>query len=436
MRGNEGWKDWGFKDLLRELQKWTQINPVEEIAVEKLEKDQTGKRNQQFKPPLPIFNTHQSKPRSGNQCVYCEDDNQRAINCTKVTSVHERQKILSEKKLCFNCTGTRHRADECKSKLRCQICDRKHHTSICHKQESCTYLCVDAEIRTQLSPPRNRGTPRIKGPLTTEETNRQRLIWEKQAQRSCDIERDRVALNLQPNQEGLLECRCRVQGEYPVYIPETSILGLRLVEEAHKETLHGGVGLTMARVCARYWIPKLRQLTKKVRKSCHGRKKFQASAYAAPPPGNLPTTRTQGTNPYQVIGVDYAGPIRYRVSKQREGKAYVLLYACSLTRGIYLDLLPNLETEECLKSLKQFIARRGRPERIYSDNGRTFVGAANWIRAVMKDERLQTYLSINQIKWQFNLSRAPWWGGQFERLIGLVKSALNKTIGNGLLWWK
>ena len=282
---------------------------------------------------------------------------------------------------------------------------------------------------------RSRGTPRIKGPLTTEETNRQRLFWEKQAQRSCDIERDRVALNLQPNQEGLLECRGRIQGEYPVYIPETSILGLRPVEEAHKETMHGGVGLTMARVRARYWIPKLRQLTKKVRKSCHGCKKFQASAYAAPPPGNLPTTRTQGTNPYQVIGVDYAGPIRYRVSKQREGKAYVLLYACSLTRGIYLDLLPNLETEECLKSLKQFIARRGRPERIYSDNGRTFVGAANWIRAVMKDERLQTCLSINQIKWQFNLSHAPWWGRQFERLIAFVKSALNKTIWNGLLWW-
>ena len=143
----------------------------------------------------------------------------------------------------------------------------------------------------------------------------------------------------------------------------------------------------MARVRARYWIPKkLRQLTKKVRKSCHGCKKFQASACASPPPGNLPTTRTQGTNPYQVIGVDYAGPIRYRVSKQREGKAYVLLYACSLTRGNYLDLLPNLETEECLKSLKQFIARQGRPEQIYSDNSRTFIGAANWIRAVKKDE--------------------------------------------------
>ena len=95
--------------------------------------------------------------------------------------------------------------------------------------------------------------------------------------------------------------------------------------------------------------------------------------------------------------MDYAAPIRYRVSKQREGKAYVLLYVCSLTRGIYLDLLPNLERAEYLKKLKQLIARRGRPERIHSDNGRTFVGVANWIRAVMEDERLQTYLTINQI---------------------------------------
>ena len=53
------------------------------------------------------------------------------------------------------------------------------------------------------------------------------------------------------------------------------------------------------------------------------------------------------------------------------------------------------------------------------------------MRPVMKDERLQNYLSTNQIKWQFNLSHAPWWGGQFERMVGLVKSALNKTIRNG-----
>ena len=65
-----------------------------------------------------------------------------------------------------------------------------------------------------------------------------------------------------------------------------------------------------------------------------------------------------------------------------------------------MELLPTLETTDFLGSLKRFIARRGRPERIYSDNGGTFIGAAKWIRAVAKDERLQDYLSINQIRWQ------------------------------------
>ena len=37
------------------------------------------------------------------------------------------------------------------------------------------------------------------------------------------------------------------------------------------------------------------------------------------------------------------------------------------------------------------------------------------------------------IKWKFNLSRAPWWGGFFERLIGITKRALSKSIGKGYL---
>ena len=185
---------------------------------------------------------------------------------------------------------------------------------------------------------------------------------------------------------------------------------------AHIQVLRGAVGLTMAKIREKYWIPRLRSLIKRAIRSCHGCKRFRATALANPPPGKLPSSRTQGTNPFQVIGVNYAGPVRYRVAKQRERKAYILLYACSLTRGVYLDLLPNLETTECLTSIKWFIARRGRPERIYSDNGRTFIGAAKWMRAVIKDERLQNYLSTNQIRWQFNLSRAPWWGGQFERM--------------------
>ena len=47
-----------------------------------------------------------------------------------------------------------------------------------------------------------------------------------------------------------------------------------------------------------------------------------------------------------------------------------------------------------------------------------------WLRAVMKDERVSKLLTREQIMWQFNLSQAPWWGGQFEQMIGLIEQSL------------
>ena len=53
----------------------------------------------------------------------------------------------------------------------------------------------------------------------------------------------------------------------------------------------------------------------------------------------------------------------------------------------------------------------------------------------MKDEKIYGFLTRQGIEWKLNLSRAPWWGRQFERLIGLVKGSFYKSIGNGLLSW-
>lgn len=286
-----------------------------------------------------------------------------------------------------------------------------------------------------------RSTPqeRITGPITTEETTSQLQFWIRRSQvrskGTTKFEGDQLQLNLQENADGILECRGRIQGEYPAYLPDDAVFAEKLVTHSHIQTLHGGVGLTMANVRERYWIPRLRSMTKRVIKRCYGCKRFQATAFTDPPPGNLPRDRTEGSSPFQVVGVDYAGPIKYRTSKNREGKAYILLYACSLTRAVYLELTKTLETEEFIATLKRLIARKGRPEKIYSDNGKTFVGAAKWLRTVTKDERLNDFLAKMNVKWQFNLSRAPWWGGQFERLVGLVKRVFYKTVGNGTLTW-
>ena len=51
------------------------------------------------------------------------------------------------------------------------------------------------------------------------------------------------------------------------------------------------------------------------------------------------------------------------------------------------------------------------------------MAADKWLKKVQQDERFHALLAGLTIKWQFNLGRAPWWGVQFERLIGLLKAA-------------
>ena len=198
----------------------------------------------------------------------------------------------------------------------------------------------------------------------------------KRTQQSCKFEDDRLQLSLQPNTDGILECPLRIQGLYPVYLNDKHLYTQKLVHHEHLRTLHGGVGLTMTSVRRNYWVPRLRQLTKRIIRKCHGCQRFQAVAAGNLPPGNLPLDRTQGTHPFQVVGVDYAGLIKYRKRGRVEGKAYIVLYACSLSHALYLDLVSSLETQEFIPSLKKLIARKGPPQKIYSDNGSTFVGAA------------------------------------------------------------
>ena len=41
--------------------------------------------------------------------------------------------MLAKRRLCFNCTGEGHQAASCTSKISCQNCERRHHTSVCNQ---------------------------------------------------------------------------------------------------------------------------------------------------------------------------------------------------------------------------------------------------------------------------------------------------------------
>ena len=103
---------------------------------------------------------------------------------------------------------------------------------------------------------------------------------------------------------------------------------------------------------------------------------------------------------------------------------------------LHLQFLLNMNCDEFILSFKRYIVARGRPPKIISDNGKTLVAASKWIKRMRRSEKMQDYFAQHSIKWQFNLSRASWWGGMFERMVVIVKSALYKAIGAAKLTFR
>ena len=61
-----------------------------------------------------------------------------------------------------------------------------------------------------------------------------------------------------------------------MYLPPRVTLFVKILQDTHILTLHGGVDLTMARMRQDYWIPCLKQFLKNVISHCYGCKKFHA----------------------------------------------------------------------------------------------------------------------------------------------------------------
>ena len=127
VRLDDIWQEWGFRELIESLRKWCDRNPIHS------DDRKSYQLNRHAPKKSHAYQTKDEGAKVMRACVYCNSEDHRPAECKKVTDLKQRRKILSEKKLCFNCTGARHRAHECPSKRSCQHCCGKHHSSICDK---------------------------------------------------------------------------------------------------------------------------------------------------------------------------------------------------------------------------------------------------------------------------------------------------------------
>ena len=64
-----------------------------------------------------------------------------------------------------------------------------------------------------------------------------------------------------------------------------------------------------------------------------------------------------------------------------------------------------------------------------SHNGSTYLLAAEELKSMMELPEIKEELSRRGVTWKFIPKRAPWYGGFWERLVGVTKTAIKKVLG-------
>ena len=97
--------------------------------------------------------------------------------------------------------------------------------------------------------------------------------------------------------------------------------------------------------------------------TCHCYKAKAASEVCPP----LPEDRVVHERRFTSTGIDYAGPL-YVHRGESSPKVWIALFVCATTRAVHLGVIDSLSTESFLIAFRKFVARRGLPSRIWSDN--------------------------------------------------------------------
>ncbi|XP_033105089.1 uncharacterized protein LOC117107502 [Anneissia japonica] len=219
--------------------------------------------------------------------------------------------------------------------------------------------------------------------------------------------------------------------KHPIILPSNHHVTELLIQYHHLIVGHSGAGMTWSSSRERYWIIKGGATVRKVIGNCFACKR-RNTPRVQQMMGELPAVRvTPDKPPFTYVGIDYFGPLYVKQGRSKV-KRYGCIFTCLTLRAVHIELANSLDTDSFLNALRRFIARRGKPEKIYSDNGTNFHDADRELREnlkILKQRKIENFLHEREIEWVFNPPTASHMGGAWERLIRSTRKILKNLLG-------
>ncbi|UYV69517.1 hypothetical protein LAZ67_6003885 [Cordylochernes scorpioides] len=276
--------------------------------------------------------------------------------------------------------------------------------------------------------------------LSTEEITKSEIILIRLIQResfSGHEDKKLQGFKLLVDSSGILRIKtkiCRREDfanfRMPILLPSDHFLVSLLIRWNHETHGHAGLQTLLGILRENYWILRTKKTVKKIINQCIRCKRFTATP-ATVESTSLPEDRVRDAAVFEIVGIDLTGHLILKNKK----KAWIVIFTCAVYRGVHLELVTSLSMEAFLQAFRRFIARRGRPLIVYSDNGTNFKGIANALKKI-DFSRLKCDPTLKNITWKFIPPGAPWGGGWWERLIGMMKQLLFRILGQTSLGYE
>lgn len=214
--------------------------------------------------------------------------------------------------------------------------------------------------------------------------------------------------------------------KHPVILPKDSQVTRLVIQSIHEENGHVGSEQVLAVLRERFWVVGARSVVRKVLRQCVSCRRLSAPRLKQKM-ADLPTDRlSPDLPPFSHVGMDFFGP--FMVKRGRcQVKRYGCIFTCLVIRAIHIEVAHTLDTDSVIYALQRFMARRGQPVEIRSDNGSNFVGAERELRETIRawnQQKIDNLLKQKMITWRFNTPLASHMGGVWERLIRTTRKVL------------
>ena len=219
--------------------------------------------------------------------------------------------------------------------------------------------------------------------------------------------------------------------KFPILLPKNFWVSKYIIDFIHQLSIHSKMNFTLVLLRQRFWIPQGRQYVKSVLKKCLQCRKIDGKSYPTPSAPPLPKDRVLLSRPYEVTGLDYTGEFHLKFN-DKDIKVYILLFTCTVIIHVHLEVVKEMSTLSFLLAFRRFCSKKYKPRKLISDNAKSFLAASE----VLKVDDVCAEVSNDGVDWTFIPKRAPWHGGFWERMVGIVKTLLRKAIGRAYITYE